>query len=370
VSAEIALDRRWLSQALALAAHGEGATSPNPRVGCLVVRDGEVVGRGYHRALGQHHAEAVAIAEAGERARGATLYVNLEPCAHHGRTPPCADLIVASGVQRVVAPMQDPNPMVNGMGFARLREAGVTVETGLLVREAEALNEQFLHWHYYRMPLVTLKAALSLDGKLAAKGGRSRWITGEPARRFAHRLRLRHDAVLVGAGTVRNDNPRLTVRLPGVSVTRKKIILSTALEIDPRSAIFDDVGRDAPATRLYTAAKGGRNSFSGRAEVVTVARRGKHLDLEEVLADLAEQGIQSLLVEGGGKTFASFLKENHAHRGAFFYSGKILGERGATPLLPGPAVVEPSAGWRFHRDRLLPLGEEILMLGRFAPPGE
>ncbi len=363
-------DRRWLSQALALAALGEGATSPNPRVGCVVVRDGEVVGRGYHRALGLRHAEAVAIAEAGERARGATLYVNLEPCAHHGRTPPCADLIISSGVQRVVASMQDPNPMVNGMGFARLRDGGVAVDTGLLSREAEALNEPFLHWHSYRMPLVTLKAALSLDGKLAAQGGRSRWITAEPARRFAHRLRLRHDAVLVGAGTVRSDNPRLTVRLPGVSAARTRVVLSTALEIDPGSAIFDHVGRDGPATRLYTAVKGGQRRFSGRAEVITVARRGKELDLEEVLADLAEQGVQSLLVEGGGKTFASFLREKLAHRGAFFYSGKILGERGATPLLPGPAVAEPSAGWRFHRERLIPLGEEILMLGRFAPPGE
>lgn len=357
-------DRRWLSQTLALAAHGEGATSPNPRVGCLLVRAGQVVGRGYHRALGRSHAEAVAIAEAGERARGATLYVNLEPCAHHGRTPPCADLIAGSGVQRVVASMQDPNPMVNGMGFARLRDAGIAVETGLLAREAEALNEQFFHWHSHRMPLVTLKAALSLDGKLSADAGNSRWITGEPARRFAHRLRLRHDAVLVGAGTVRHDDPRLTVRLPGVNAPRRRVVLSAGLQIDPGSALFDADG--APATRVYTAVQGGRSRFAGRAEVVTVARREGELDLEQVLADLAEQGVQSLLVEGGGLTFASFLNQRLAHRGAFFYSGKILGNSGATPLLPGPAVAEPSAGWRFRRERLLPLGDEILMLGRFA----
>jgi diaminohydroxyphosphoribosylaminopyrimidine deaminase/5-amino-6-(5-phosphoribosylamino)uracil reductase len=246
-----------------------------------------------------------------------------------------------------------------------LREAGIAVETGLLAAEAEALNEQFLHWHLQRMPLVTLKAALSMDGKLSADAGSSRWITGEPARRFAHRLRLRHDAILVGAGTVRQDDPRLTVRLPGVNVSRTRVVLSAGLEIDPKAKVFSEVSEETPATRLYSSSKSGSRAFSGGAEIVTVARRRDGLDLEEVLADLAEQGIQSLLVEGGGVTFASFLKQKLAHRGAFFYSGKILGDRGATPLLPGPAVAEPAAGWSFQREKLLPLGDEILMLGRF-----
>ncbi len=160
-----------MGQALALAALGEGSTGPNPRVGCVLVRDGQVVGRGFHRAPGSPHAEAIAVGEAGDRTRGATLYVNLEPCAHHGRTPPCADLLIEAGITRVIAAIQDPNPLVNGAGFARLREAGVEVRSGLLAEEAQELNAAFLHWHATGQPLVTLKAALSQDGMLAARDG-------------------------------------------------------------------------------------------------------------------------------------------------------------------------------------------------------
>ena len=178
-----------MAQALALAALADGTTSPNPRVGCLLVRDGRVVGRGFHRAAGGPHAEVIAIEEAGDLARGATMYVSLEPCAHHGRTPPCAELLVERGVGRVVVAMRDPNPLVDGRGLDRLREAGIAVEPGVLEREAQRLNEAFVHWHLRARPLVTLKAALSADGLLSADAGCSQWITGPAARRFAHRLR-------------------------------------------------------------------------------------------------------------------------------------------------------------------------------------
>jgi len=363
-------DRYWMGQALALGALGEGRTSPNPLVGCVVVRDGKVVGRGFHRAVGMPHAEAMALAEAGEEARGATLYVNLEPCAHHGRTPPCCDKLIDLGVRRVVACLQDPNPLVNGEGFRRLREAGIQVEVGLLEDEARRLNEVFLHAHINGRPFVTLKAAASLDGMLAAEAGESRWITGAPARRFAHRLRLRHDAVLVGAGTVRRDDPRLTVRLPGVARTPVRAILAPGLDLEPDSRIFERESADDPLTRIYTSksAPTERESlFAGRAEVVRVAEQNGSLDLQAVLDDLLGCGVHSLLVEGGGRTFAGFLDAGLADRAALFQAAKWIGARGGTPLIDGPCASEPAAGWRLERMRQLALGADLLLLGDLVP---
>jgi diaminohydroxyphosphoribosylaminopyrimidine deaminase/5-amino-6-(5-phosphoribosylamino)uracil reductase len=357
-------DRYWMAQALALGALAEGRTSPNPRVGCLIVRDGRVVGRGYHRAPGLPHAEAVAVADAGPGARGSTLYVNLEPCAHHGRTPPCVDLLVERGIGRVVAAMQDPDPRVNGKGFEHLRRAGIRVEVGLLQDEARRLNAAFDHWHRHRMPLVTLKAALSLDGQLAADGGRARWITGPAARRFAHRLRLAHDAVLVGAGTVRRDDPRLTVRLAGAGPSPLRVVLSAGLDLDPGCRLFRVAAPSRP--RIYTTA-GAPEQVVKRltevADIVCVEERDGALDLRAVLADLAGHGVQSLLVEGGGRTHAGFLEAGLAESAALFVSGKLLGARGGTPLLDMRTVDEPDRGWRFVRERLVPLGQDMLLMG-------
>jgi diaminohydroxyphosphoribosylaminopyrimidine deaminase/5-amino-6-(5-phosphoribosylamino)uracil reductase len=358
-----------MAQALALAALGEGTTSPNPRVGCVVVREGRLVGRGYHRVAGGPHAEVIAIAEAGDRARGATLYVNLEPCAHHGRTPPCVDLLVRSGIRRVVAAMRDPNPMVEGQGFDRLREAGVELDVGLLAGEAEQLNESFVHWYRRSRPFVTLKAALSMDGMLSAEHGFSRWITGAAARRFAHRLRLRSDAVLVGAGTVRRDDPRLTVRLAGETRSPMRVVLSGTLRLDPSAQVFEAAATTGGATRVYTAdraAARANRELADRAEIVPVGRTsGGSLDLRAVLQHLAESGVQSLLVEGGGATFASFLRAGLADAGALFYSPKLLGARGATPLFDGPTVARPALGRRLERRCLISLGEDLVVLGSF-----
>ena len=359
-----------MEQALALAALGEGSTSPNPRVGCVLVREGRVVGSGYHRAYGAPHAEAVALQRAGERARGATAYVNLEPCAHEGHTPPCTGLLARQGVERVVAALRDPNPLVDGRGIEALRAAGVCVETGLLSHEAHHLNEPFLHRHTMGRPLVTIKAATSLDGLLSADAGASRWISGAAARRFAHRLRFGHDAVLVGAGTARRDDSRLTVRLSGVSHDTIRGVLAPGLDLDPDAQLFRSersttaprlyCGREAPAERA--------RALSDRATVVQVGAADEGLDLNEVLADLLELGVQSVLVEGGARTIGSFVAAGLADRLALFQTNRLLGARGATPLVDLPSVSDPARGWRLDRVRQLALGEDRLLLGRLRAP--
>jgi diaminohydroxyphosphoribosylaminopyrimidine deaminase/5-amino-6-(5-phosphoribosylamino)uracil reductase len=367
-------DRVWMGQALALAAVAEGTTSPNPRVGCVLVRNGRVVGRGFHQAAGGPHAEVVAIREAGDRARGATLYVSLEPCAHHGRTPPCADLVPTSGVTRVVVAMRDPNPLVDGRGLDRLRRAGLRVDVGTLAEEAERLNAPFAMWHRRARPLVTLKAALSLDGLLSAERGRSRWITSPAARRFAHRLRLRSDAVLVGAGTARSDNPRLTVRLPGAGRQPLRVIVSGSLELAPDARIFEGGEEAGRQPRIYTidgSPASLRRRLERKARIVSVGSDAEgRPDLRAVLQHLADEGVQSVLVEGGGATIHSFLAAGLADRAALFYAPKIFGARGATPLADGPAVREPLAGLRIEERSLLSLGEDLVVLGRVVGGGE
>jgi diaminohydroxyphosphoribosylaminopyrimidine deaminase/5-amino-6-(5-phosphoribosylamino)uracil reductase len=365
------VDRAWMEQALALGALAEGATSPNPRVGCLLVRDGKLVGSGFHRAHGAPHAEAEAVSSAGEGTRGATAYVTLEPCAHHGLTPPCADLLAAKGVRRVVASLRDPNPLVNGSGFERLRAAGVQVDVGLLAEASYRLNEPFLHRYHCGRPLVTIKAAVSLDGMTSARSGCSRWISGEPSRRFAHRLRLRHDAVLVGAGTVRVDDPRLTVRLPGVDAVRVRAVLCPGLDIDPEAAIFRREGTNGPLPRIYaheTTSSERDPLFEGRAVIVRVAARGSGLALDEVLLDLARQQVQSVLVEGGGHTIGRFLEAGLADRAALFVAKRLLGAGGASPLVDLPSVSEPARGWRLEQVQQVALGEDQLLLGLLCGP--
>ncbi len=363
-------DREWMEQALALGALGDAATSPNPRVGCVVVRQGEVVGCGYHRAAGLPHAEALALAAAGGGARGATLYVNLEPCAHEGRTPPCAHRIAQAGISRVVASIQDPNPLVDGRGFAHLRAAGIAVDIGLLATESRRLNDAFHHFHRHGRPLVTLKGAISLDGMLAAAAGHSRWISGAASRRFAQRLRARNDAVLIGAGTLRRDDPRLTIRLPGLRATRWRCVLAPRLEIDPEARLFH-CGAAESKPRLYVADDVPRERvlrFDGLAEIVRVRRSGERIALDDVLRDLAFLGVQSLLVEGGALTHAGFLEAGRADRLALFIARKLLGGRGGTPLLDRTVVQSPALAWRLGEVRQLALGGDLALVGRLRAP--
>ena len=358
-------DAAWMAEAIALATLGEGQTPPNPLVGCAVVQGGRCVGVGFHRAAGAPHAEAIALASAGASARGATLYVNLEPCAHHGRTPPCVDAIVRAGVARVVAACRDPNPLVDGRGFAALRAAGVGVQEGVLEEEARRLNAPFLSIHERARPFVTLKAALSHDGQIAAARGSSTWITGVGARRFAHRLRFRHDAVLVGAGTIRRDDPQLTVRLDGVAAHRLRAVLAPGADLDPGARVF---AREAgPAARVYVSSRAdgtARLALAPVAEVVPVGEAGAGLRLDEVLDDLLAQGVQSLLVEGGGRTLSAFLEAGLADEVILCMAPSLLGSVGATPLLRGPAAADPASAWRLEDVRRIPIGSDLVVVAR------
>jgi diaminohydroxyphosphoribosylaminopyrimidine deaminase / 5-amino-6-(5-phosphoribosylamino)uracil reductase len=364
-------DRDWMAQALALAALGEGTASPNPLVGCVIVNAGSVVGRGFHRAAGEPHAESLALDEAGPLARGATLYVNLEPCAHHGRTAPCSAAIVRAEVGRVVAAIVDPNPLVNGRGLAALRAAGIAVTDGVLSGEARALNAPFLSTHERGRPWVTLKAAQSLDGRIAAASGSSTWVTGEAARRYAHRLRFRHDAICVGAGTVRRDDPNLTIRLPGVEAVRRRVVIAPRCGLDPAAKVFLRETSHAPPTRVYVAAgcpEAELARLRGAAELVPVGSAAAGLDLALVLADLHRIGVQSLLVEGGGKTLGAFVSAGLVDDVVLFVADRFFGAGDATPVIDMPAASEPGASWRFRRSATIPLGPDVALVGRLEAP--
>ena len=284
-----------LRRALKLAARGRYRTSPNPMVGALVVRGAEVVGSGYHRRVGGPHAEVEALDEAGERARGATLYVTLEPCNHHGRTPPCTERVLAAGVRRLVACHRDPNPRVGGGGFARLREAGVAVESGFLVEDAVSLNWRFLVAAVRERPAVTLKWAMSLDGRIATAAGESQWISSPAGRRWGLDQRERHDAILAGSGTALADDPRLDRRLGRAAGPNVRVILDRRLRISPLARMFEVPGE----VLVYTESDGGGGNRRLRHQ--SLERRGgtvvilPSVEPAAVLADLYSRGIRSLL---------------------------------------------------------------------------
>ena len=329
----------WMRRALALAERGRGSTSPNPMVGAVLVRDGEVVGEGFHRAPGEPHAEALALAAAGALAAGATCYVTLEPCAHHGRTPPCADALVAAGVGRVVAAVQDPDPRVRGSGFARLRAAGVEVEVGVGAAEAEAQNAAFVLHRRLGRPRVTLKAAASLDGKVAAPDGTSQWITGAAARADAHRLRAEADAVVVGAGTALADDPRLTVRLPSWTGRQPlRVLVDSAGRVGARGQLFD---ASAPTLVATTAAAlpaaTGAWAAAGAEVLVCAEAPGAPggVDLADLVKALGARDVLELLVEGGPRLHAAFWAAGLADRLVWYLAPLVIGGDAAPGLLPG-----------------------------------
>ena len=328
-------DIGWMARALALAARGRGLTSPNPMVGALVVRDGTLVAERFHERTGGPHAEAAVLAAAGERARGATLYVTLEPCNHVGRTPPCVETIVRAGVRRVVAATADPNPRVRGGGAAALAAAGVDVAMGCLEREARDLNHVFFTAVERQRPHVTLKWAMTLDGKIAAFDGKSRWITGEPARREAHRLRSQSDAIVTGIGTVLADDPALTVRLDQpwprepyrvVVDGRARLPLdATLLRTGSRTRVVVAVGEDAPAPRVAAL------ESSGVTVLQCKSREGR-VDVADVCARLFALDMTAVLLEAGGQLTGAFVQAGLVDRVAVFIAPKLLGGADA----PGP----------------------------------
>lgn len=315
-----------MRSALRLAARGRGRTSPNPMVGCVIVAGGEVVGSGWHRRAGEPHAEVLALREAGERARGATAFVTLEPCAHHGRTPPCAEALIAAGVSRVVTAMEDPDLRTAGRGVQALREAGIEVEVGLLEDEARKLNEAFVHHRTTGRPFVTYKAAATLDGRTAAADSSSQWITSPEARRDVHRLRAQSDAICCAVRTITADNPNLTVRgVPTYGRKLLRVVLDSHLRTPPDANVLSP---DAP-TVIFTAADAGdpRAAALRRAgaEVVTAPDDDGLVDLGVMLEMLGARGVVSLLLEGGATLARRFALEARIDRYVLYIAPKLLG---------------------------------------------
>jgi diaminohydroxyphosphoribosylaminopyrimidine deaminase/5-amino-6-(5-phosphoribosylamino)uracil reductase len=329
-----------MEHALALARRGTGLASPNPMVGCVIVRDGQIVGEGFHQYELRDHAEIVALKSAGENARGATLYVNLEPCNHTGRTGPCTEAILAAGIQRVVAAMEDPNPLTSGRGFERLRAAGIEVQSGILEDEARHLNEAFAYWIRTKKPFVTLKSAMTLDGQLALPGenkkfqsksrrkNSAQWISSEESRAEVHRMRHASDALLTGIGTVRLDDPLLTDR-SGLPRRRRllRIILDWGLRLGQHSRIVKSAEQDLLVfTNQPTGSTRARTLQKEGVEVIETKLRSGRIDLEFVLSELGRREILSVLLEAGPTLNGTALEASIVHKLVLFYAPRIAGD--------------------------------------------
>jgi len=367
-----AADEIFMRRALALAAKGYGGTSPNPLVGAVLAQNGEIIGEGWHRRAGEPHAEINALAAARHRrqtVQEAELYVTLEPCSTFGRTPPCTEAIIQSGVRRVVIAARDPNPRHAGIALKILRRAGIEARAGLLAAEASRLNESFNHWITRREPFVTLKAAMSLDGKIATRAGESKWITGPRARAFGMRLRLGADAILAGVGTIIQDDPALTLRpARGLRVPAwkrlRRIVLDPRARIPLGARVLTDEFADL--TTVVASARASSRCLRAlekkcRVLHAPLLRDGRTLDLRWLLRELGREEVTSLLIEGGGETHAGFLAQNLVHRAFFFYAPLVIGGRAAPKAVGGgdslavpPRLREPE--WRR-------LGPDLLLTG-------
>jgi diaminohydroxyphosphoribosylaminopyrimidine deaminase/5-amino-6-(5-phosphoribosylamino)uracil reductase len=338
-----ALDVQYMARALELARKGIYSAHPNPRVGCVIVRDGQIVGEGWHARAGEPHAEVHALRQAGDKARGATAYVTLEPCSHHGRTPPCADALVNAGVGRVVAAMQDPNPQVAGRGLLRLVAAGITTQSGVLEDQARALNKGFLKRMEKGLPYVRVKLAMSLDGRTAMASGESQWITGPEARSAVQRLRAQSSVVLTGADTVLTDKARLTVRPDELGLSAEltalaslrpplRVLIDGRLRV-PLDAPFFQAG---PALVATLAAASARSRYQEEGhEILAMTDSSGHVDLHKLLVELAARGVNDVLVEAGPRLAGAFTRQGLVDEFQIFIAGKLLGSS-ARPLLDLP----------------------------------
>ena len=359
-------DAYFMSLALELAARGRGTTSPNPMVGALIVKDGKITGRGYHRAAGSAHAEVNAIDDAGDTAGGATLYVTLEPCNHTGRTPPCTEKILAAGICRVVVAMEDPNPCVRGGGTRYLSEKGIKVTTGVCENSARLLNESFIKYVTTGRPFVTLKWASTLDGQIATRTGDSRWVTGPESRAFVHRMRHASDAILVGVNTVRQDDPSLTTRLNNEEGKDPiRIVLDTKLSISANAKMLhQDSGADTFIITGGNVAEKKRKAIESLgARVITARLKKERIDLGALMDRLGKMKITSLLIEGGGKIIASALAAGIVDKVNLFYAPKILGGNDGVHVCRGKGAEKMNSGIRVKDIRLHRFGEDIMVEG-------
>lgn len=353
-------DARFMALALSLGRRGLGRVAPWPSVGCVLVQEGRIVGRGTSDRTTMRHAERVALEEAGSRARGATAYVTLEPCSHHGSTPPCADALIDAGIHRVVTALEDPNPQVSGAGIDRMREAGIEVVTGVAEAEARRDHAGFLKVQTRGLPFVTLKLASSFDGRIATAAGESQWITGPSARRVVHRLRASHDAVLVGAGTVRADDPALTVRGLGVAQQPVRIIASRGLDIPvgrivealPEAPVWLCHGHEANSEAVKRWANLG-------ADLISCPTTGREIDPVAMLTAVAAKGLTRVFCEGGGSLAASLLSAGLVDEIVGFTAGMALGAEG----MPGVGALGVDAladAPRFRLSETRPIGPDLM----------
>ena len=372
-------DAQFMRLALRLARRGYGATSPNPMVGAVLVKGGKIIGRGWHRRAGLPHAEIEALRDTQKRGlspRGATLYVTLEPCCTHGRTPPCTKAIIAAGIRRVVIGATDPNPQHAGPGFKILRRAGIEVVHGILAGEGAKLNESFNHWIIHRTPFVTVKAAMTLDGKIATASGESKWITGEKARAHGMKLRQGSDAILVGVNTVLADNPSLTFRKrkaeSGKQKPLRRIVLDSRARTPLDAKVMSDefaalttivVSKAAPKNRVKALAKK-TNIIVAPFSSSSLITRHSSLNLRWLLKKLGAENVTSLLVEGGGEVNASFLLGGFAQRVAFFYAPKILGGRDSRKAVAGEGAKSLADVLQLREVQWRRLGEDLLLTAR------
>jgi diaminohydroxyphosphoribosylaminopyrimidine deaminase/5-amino-6-(5-phosphoribosylamino)uracil reductase len=358
-------DHRFMARALELAGRGLYTTTPNPRVGCVVVRDGLVAGEGWHERAGAPHAEVNALSAAGSRARGATAYVSLEPCAHHGRTAPCARALLEAGVARVVAAMQDPNPLVSGKGLDELRRARVAVAVGVMEEEARELNIGFVSRMTRGRPWVRMKVAASLDGRTALSSGASRWITGEAARRDGHHWRARACAVLTGGGTVREDDPQLTVRDVPTSRQPLRVVVDSRLETPPGAKILAGGGALVAAAQK-DAAKIAALEAKG-AEVIVIPNRAGKVELPDLFRELARREVNEVHVEAGFRLNGSLVREGQVDEALVYLAPAFIGDK-ALGMVDLPELRELSGRRELAVRDLRMIGPDIRLIARFIEP--
>jgi len=353
----------YMNIAMELALKAKGRTSPNPLVGAILVKGGKIIARGFHRRCGADHAEAVAIKKVGRLAKGAALYVTLEPCSHSGRTPPCTDLIIKSGIQRIFIGMKDPNPLMNGKSIQLLRKAGLEVKVGFREKELRKVNESFFKYIQHALPFVVAKCAQTLDGKIATAGGQSKWITTKEARSYGHRLRDGFDAILVGINTVLKDNPFLNPE--GKSKRIKKIILDTRLQLSLKANVFKDVQPGDVIVATTTKADKVKLDLLNRknVQVMVCPTYDNRVDLQWLFKELAKMEITSILIEGGATMIGAALKEKLVDKMMVFVAPKIMGDQKAVSSIIGFAPVDVNHLPRLKDLTFQKIGDDFLVEG-------
>lgn len=360
-------DEFFMRMAMKLALKAKGKTSPNPLVGAVVVKNNRVVGTGYHHKAGLAHAEVIALNEAGAKAQGATLFVTLEPCAHFGRTPPCVDRIIKSGIKEVVIGMIDPNPLTNGKGLAALKKQGIKITVGCLEKELKKVNEVFLKYISKKIPFVTVKVAQSLDGKIASRNYDSKWITSDASRRYAHRMRKDFDAIMVGVNTVLRDNPKLDAWFSQRQPI--KIIIDSHLSTPSNANIFEK----ANVIIVTLSVKSGqetenRNILSQKAKILEVKEKNGQINLRDMLRKLADMEISNILVEGGGTLIGSLFDEKLVDKVLFYISPRIIGGKDAVSSVMGRGISRIDKAVKLNDMKLKRIGEDILAEGNLCFP--